>query len=169
VFADIGLEDLGHVEVSQLDLPRLGHEYICGLEVSVKDVGRVKSLQPLQNLDEVEPDFGLLKVLLLLPNPLLKVSPLGKLHDQTQVLRAVVKEGLLVADHIGMSQVKSTYSIEARIQISLRAFSFSFCDKSLILTVLSAYVLPSSLRMTRYTLEYAPFPSFEMILKLFIS
>ena len=53
--------------------------------------------------------------------------------------------------------------IEARILISLRAFYFYFDDKFAIFTLFSAYVWLSYNRITLYTVEYAPSPSFDTI------
>lgn len=55
--------------------------------------------------------------------------------------------------------------MDARIRTSFSAFSFSFSERESILTFLRAYSSVSPLRFTLKTEEYAPSPSFFIIVK----
>ena len=51
------LEDPGDTEISNLDLPILGHEYVLCLEVSMKDLSVVDVLDCQGHLDEPVEDL----------------------------------------------------------------------------------------------------------------
>ena len=81
------LGNLGNIHIAEFGSPIFVQKYIGTFQISVKNVGVVKGLQTLDNLDKDTPDIFFTQVGLLFLvscNFLEKISIIGKLHDYTR-------------------------------------------------------------------------------------
>ena len=98
--------DFAHIQISQFDfLVILGQEDVGTLDISVKNVHPMESLESVQHLNGHFPDLAFRDHLLALLEILDvsgKVPSSCKLSDEQETVRGIVVDGVFVADNVGI-------------------------------------------------------------------
>lgn len=97
--------DLRHVKIAKLISQLLCAENISTFQIPMENRHFMKGSQTPSHVNEGLPDFRFLEIRLVpdvFVNFLKNVSFFCDLHDYTECLRCVVKEGFLVIDYVGM-------------------------------------------------------------------
>lgn len=93
----------GDIHISELDHTVLGKEHVCALDVPVANFKVMEGFEASDDLNEEVPDLlfregcvGLLMVV----NEHEEVATVGVLHHEAQTICLILKESLLVANHV---------------------------------------------------------------------